>query len=167
MLHPNVIDGARPAAVAQHVAANVRIPPRPKTFTYETNINQARLNGFLVGFARETEDQGGRDYIFVGKVTRIDLTTSTLQFKTLRSTKDPWTSSCVDSPWHPVKVGKRTDECSFANVIKYFNKLNSKNSFPKAVKDIINKHKIKWSAPDDNDDDPEDTDPEFEETFNR
>ena len=159
--HPlasNVIEGARPRAVAQYVAAEVIQPVN--TFTYHPNINKSREGEFLVGLAKETETQGGRDYIFVGKVYNIDKTKNILQFHTRTSTKDPWTRSCVDAQWHP-SVGKRCDECSSANVIKYFPKLNKQNTLPKAVKDFIYEHKIKWTNPGAGDDYPDDNDPEF------
>ena len=119
----------------------------------------AKVDEFLVGFAKETEDHGGRDYIFVGKITNIDKKTNILNFNTRTSTKDPWTSQCVDSSWH-VSVGNQTDTCSSVNVMKYFQKVNSNNKLPKAVKDFINEHKINWTDPGAGDDSPDDLNPE-------
>ena len=123
----------------------------------------AKVGEFLVGFAKETEDHGGRDHIFVGKLTKIDRENNILHFKTRTSTKDPWTLECLGASWH-TSVGKRADTCSSANVIKYFTKLNTNNKMPKSVKDFIIEHKIKWTDPGAGDDNADDTDPEHSDS---
>ena len=120
----------------------------------------AKVGEFLVGFAKETEDHGGRDHIFVGKLTKIDRENNILHFKTRTSTKDPWTRDCLDAAWHTT-VGKQVDKCSAANVVTYFQKLISGNKMPKPVRDFIKKHKIQWTDPGSGDDSPGETDPEY------
>ena len=120
----------------------------------------AEVGGYLVGLAKETVAQGGRDYIFVGKVTEIDTKNNIIHFNTRTSTKDQWTRECLDAAWH-TSVGKRSDECSAANVVKYFPKLNTNNKMPKGVKDFINKHKIQWTDPGAGDVSPDEADPEY------
>ena len=102
------------------------------------------MGDFVVGLAKESTEQGGKDYVFAGKITKVDRALRKVTFKPFNPTADPWTQGCITSPWHATNR-RDVDDCAADNVIQFFKKFTKSYKFPRNVQRVLESHKIQWS----------------------
>jgi hypothetical protein len=124
------------AATADSEANNV------KAWRFEEEFDQCRPDMHCIGLVETSV--GPSPYVFVGKITSVNLTDKTFKYKPYRCTADPWTIACLDKPWHVQPARNLEEENPHYSVMHYFKKLNNNKKIPKQAAAAVRKRAIQW-----------------------
>ena len=120
-------------------------------FQYALHFKHCKPNSFFLMFctAAATEQSTvGRNFLFLGKIVRVDDEAKTFSYKRMNSIRpaNQYDQSCLSGTWS-LKLNVETDienigtedKVNHSDVIMYLNKLNSRNTLPKLATDRVKK----------------------------
>ena len=124
-------------------AAGVAQSEASRAWRFEEDFSKCQVGKFCIGLNEASV--GPSPYLFVGKITSVNLDDKTFEYKRYRSTVDPWTEACLAKPWHThSKDG--TDRNPHHSVIAYFKNLKQNKQIPKAAANAVQSRNISWPS---------------------